>query len=46
VAVSIQKMKEASIAVANDSNGITLGDCSALTAELGSYFDRAAIAIV
>ena len=46
VAVSIQKMKEASIAVANDSNGITLGDCSALTAELSSYFDRAAIAIV
>nr|YP_010988360.1 phycocyanin beta subunit [Rhodochorton tenue]WOK79556.1 phycocyanin beta subunit [Rhodochorton tenue] len=46
VAVAIQKMKEASIALANDLNGVPLGDCSALTAELGSYFDRAAIAVV
>jgi len=46
VAVAIQKMKEASIALANDLNGVPLGDCSALAAELGSYFDRAAIAIV
>jgi len=46
VAVAIQKMKEASIALANDRNGVTLGDCSSLTAELGVYFDRAAIAVV
>nr|YP_009315702.1 Phycocyanin beta subunit [Trichogloeopsis pedicellata]SCW24360.1 Phycocyanin beta subunit [Trichogloeopsis pedicellata] len=46
VAVAIQKMKEASIALANDLNGVPLGDCSALTSELGAYFDRAAIAVV
>jgi phycocyanin beta chain len=46
VAVAVQKMKEAAIAVANDLSGVPLGDCSALVAELGSYFDRAAIAIV
>lgn len=46
VAVAIQKMKEASIGLANDSNGVPLGDCKSLIAELGSYFDRAAIAVV
>nr|YP_010952177.1 phycocyanin beta subunit [Gloiopeltis furcata]WMP13846.1 phycocyanin beta subunit [Gloiopeltis furcata] len=46
VAVAIQKMKEASVALSNDVNGVTLGDCSALTAELGMYFDRAAVAVV
>ena len=46
VAVAIQKMKEASLALATDLNGVPLGDCSALIAELGSYFDRAAIAVV
>nr|YP_010198939.1 phycocyanin beta subunit [Hydropuntia urvillei]UAD88388.1 phycocyanin beta subunit [Hydropuntia urvillei] len=46
VAVAIQKMKEASLSLANDSNGITAGDCSSLTAELGVYFDRAAVAVV
>lgn len=46
VALAIQKMKEASIALANDLNGVPVGDCSMLTAELGSYFDRAAIAVV
>nr|YP_010195692.1 phycocyanin beta subunit [Crassiphycus birdiae]YP_010196927.1 phycocyanin beta subunit [Crassiphycus corneus]UAD83089.1 phycocyanin beta subunit [Crassiphycus birdiae]UAD84731.1 phycocyanin beta subunit [Crassiphycus corneus] len=46
VAVAIQKMKEASISLANDSSGITIGDCSSLTAELGVYFDRAAVAVV
>lgn len=46
VAVAIQKMKEASLALANDLNGVTLGDCSCLTAELGVYFDRAAVAVV
>lgn len=46
VAVAVQKMKEASIALVNDSSNITTGDCSSLTAELGVYFDRAAIAVV
>jgi phycocyanin beta chain len=45
VATGVNKMKEAAIAIANDSNGITRGDCSALMAELGSYFDRAAAAV-
>jgi phycocyanin beta chain len=46
VAVGIMKMKDASIAIVNDPNGITRGDCSALTSELASYFDRAAAAVV
>nr|YP_009395944.1 phycocyanin beta subunit [Dasya naccarioides]ARW65130.1 phycocyanin beta subunit [Dasya naccarioides] len=46
VAVAVQKMKEASLALANDLNGVPLGDCSSLTAELGIYFDRAAAAVV
>jgi phycocyanin beta chain len=45
VAVGVQKMKEAAIAIANDRNGITQGDCSALMAEVGSYFDKAASAV-
>ncbi len=45
VAVGVQKMKEAAIAIANDTNGITRGDCSALMAEVASYFDRAAQAV-
>jgi phycocyanin beta chain len=45
VAAGVQKMKEAAIAIANDSNGITKGDCSALMAEVASYFDRAAAAV-
>lgn len=45
VAVGIQKLKDASIAIANDPNGITRGDCSALIAEVSSYFDRAAGAV-
>ncbi|HIK37423.1 MAG: phycocyanin subunit beta [Geminocystis sp.] len=45
VAVGIQKMKDAAIAIANDPNNITLGDCSALMAEVASYFDRAAAAV-
>lgn len=45
VAVAVQKMKEASISLASDLNGVPIGDCSALTAELSSYFDRAAIAV-
>nr|QVY58174.1 phycocyanin, beta subunit [Eucheuma denticulatum] len=46
VAVAIQKMKEASIGLANDSSNITSGDCSSLISELGIYFDRAAVAVV
>jgi phycocyanin beta chain len=45
VATGVQKMKEAAIAIANDPNGITKGDCSALMSEVASYFDRAAGAV-
>jgi phycocyanin beta chain len=45
VAVGIQKMKDAAIAIANDTNNITLGDCSSLMAEVATYFDRAAAAV-
>lgn len=45
VAVGVQKMKDAAIAIANDRNGITSGDCSALMAEIATYFDRAAAAV-
>lgn len=45
VAVGVNKMKDAAIAIANDRNGITPGDCSALMSEIGTYFDRAAAAV-
>jgi phycocyanin beta chain len=45
VAVGVGKMKEAAIAIVNDPNGITKGDCSSLVSELASYFDRAAAAV-
>lgn len=45
VAVGVQKMKEAALAIANDPNGITPGDCSSLMSEIGGYFDRAASAV-
>lgn len=45
IATSVLKMKEASIAIANDRNNITPGDCSSLIAEVSSYFDRAAAAV-
>lgn len=45
VAVGVQKMKEAAVAIANDPNGITKGDCSQLISEVASYFDRAAAAV-
>lgn len=45
VAVGVQKMKDAAIAIANDKAGITQGDCSALMSEISSYFDRAAQAV-
>jgi phycocyanin beta chain len=38
-------MKEAAIAIANDRNGITQGDCSSLMAEVSGYFDKAASAV-
>nr|YP_009392837.1 phycocyanin beta subunit [Caloglossa intermedia]ARW61399.1 phycocyanin beta subunit [Caloglossa intermedia] len=46
VAVAVQKMKEASISIANDLNGISAGDCQSLISELSVYFDRAASAVV
>ncbi|MBW4681834.1 MAG: phycocyanin subunit beta [Microcoleus vaginatus WJT46-NPBG5] len=45
VANGVQKMKDAAIKIANDPNGVTQGDCSALMSELASYFDRAAGAV-
>lgn len=45
VATGVAKMKDAAIAIANDPNGITRGDCSAIMAEVASYFDRAAAAV-
>jgi phycocyanin beta chain len=45
VAAGVQKMKEAAIALANDRNGVTQGDCSALMSEIASYFDQAASAV-
>jgi phycocyanin beta chain len=45
VAAGVSKMKDAAIAIVNDPNGITKGDCSALVSELASYFDRAAAAV-
>lgn len=45
VAVGVQKMKDAAIAIAGDSSGITQGDCSAIMSEVASYFDRAAAAV-
>jgi phycocyanin beta chain len=45
VARGIQKLKEASLAIAGDPTGITPGDCSSLLSEVASYFDRAAAAV-
>ncbi len=45
VAVGVQKMKDAALAIVKDPNGITAGDCSALTSEIAGYFDRAAAAV-
>lgn len=45
VAVGVQKMKDAALAIAGDTNGITRGDCSALMSEVAGYFDRAASAV-
>ncbi len=45
VAVGVQKMKDAALAIAGDANGVTRGDCASLMSEVGSYFDKAASAI-
>ena len=45
VSTGIGKMKAAAIAIADDKNGITQGDCSSLMSELAGYFDRAAAAV-
>jgi phycocyanin beta chain len=45
VAVGVQKMKDAAIAIANDPNGVTRGECSSLMSEVSSYFDKAAAAV-
>ena len=45
VAVGVAKMKEAALAIAGDTNGITRGDCSSLMSEVSSYFDKAAAAV-
>lgn len=45
VAEGVNKMKEAAVAIANNRDGITQGDCSSLISELSSYFDRAAAAV-
>jgi phycocyanin beta chain len=45
VAVGVNKMKDAALAIAGDSSGITRGDCASLMSEVGSYFDKAAASI-
>ncbi|NER21802.1 MAG: phycocyanin subunit beta [Symploca sp. SIO1B1] len=45
VAVGVEKMKDAAIAIANDSNGITPGDCSSLMSEISGYFEKAAASV-
>ncbi|MDZ7957893.1 MAG: phycocyanin subunit beta [Aulosira sp. DedQUE10] len=45
VAVGVQKMKDAALAIAGDTNGVTRGDCASLMSEVGSYFDKAASAV-
>ncbi len=45
VAVGVGKMKDTAVAIANDSNGVTSGDCSSLISELSTYFDRAASSV-
>ncbi|MBE9115650.1 phycocyanin subunit beta [Lusitaniella coriacea LEGE 07157] len=45
VAAGVQKMKDAAVSIANDRNGITQGDCSALMSEISGYFDAAASAV-
>ncbi|MDY6782011.1 MAG: phycocyanin subunit beta [Cyanobacteriota bacterium] len=45
VAAGVAKMKDAAVAIANDRNNITQGDCSQLMSEIAGYFDAAAAAV-
>lgn len=45
VAVGVQKMKDAALAIVNDNSNITPGDCSAISSEISGYFDRAAASV-
>jgi len=45
VAEGVRKMKEAALGIVNDRGGITQGDCTALSSEIGTYFDRAASSV-
>jgi phycocyanin beta chain len=45
VAVGVQKMKDAALAIAGNPEGVTRGDCSSLMGEVASYFDKAAAAV-
>ncbi|MBD2213198.1 phycocyanin subunit beta [Calothrix sp. FACHB-156] len=45
VATGVSKMKDAALAIAGDTNGVTRGDCSSLMSEVAGYFDRAASAV-
>jgi len=45
VATGVSKMKEAAVAIAGDTNGVTRGDCASLMSEVASYFDKAASAV-
>ncbi|MBI4781042.1 MAG: phycocyanin subunit beta [Oscillatoriophycideae cyanobacterium NC_groundwater_1537_Pr4_S-0.65um_50_18] len=45
VAVGVQKMKDAALAIAGNPEGVTRGDCSSLMGEVASYFDKAASAV-
>jgi phycocyanin beta chain len=45
VAIGVQKMKAAALAIAGNPDGVTRGDCSSLMSEVGSYFDKAAAAV-
>ena len=39
----VNLMKEAALAIVNDKDGISAGDCASLSSEIGTYFDRVAV---
>ena len=45
VAVGVQKMKDAALAIVKDPSNITPGDCSSIASEIAGYFDRAASSV-
>ena len=45
VGAGVRLMKEAALAIVNDRQGITQGDCTSLASEIGIYFDRAAASV-